>query len=256
MGDADAGGPRGRGHQDRTAGRRRRHPPLGPALHHDSRRRARRRRLFPVRQPGQEVGRVGHRHPRRRRSRASPGRDLRRGGRELQDRRAEEVRPRLRLTGGGQSEAGLLLHHRLRPARAGRAPGGLRLHDPGHGRADVDHRPARRRAGRRADEGRGGGRGPVHWPVRLQRHPGGAVARTGERRRPACRHRPVRRSGRHVGQSGDKLVRLRDHADADGQRPPQPGPLSALLVLGRQGDHRRGQRRPVPRPVRRPGAGD
>jgi hypothetical protein len=40
------------------------------------------------------------------------------------------------------------------PGRTVRAPPRLRLHLPGHGRADVDHRRARRPAGRRAAEGR------------------------------------------------------------------------------------------------------
>ena len=119
-----------------------------------------------------------------------------------------EVRPRLRQPVGGQPAAGLLLDHRLRPGRARRRTRRLRLHDPGHGRPDVDHRPARRRAGRRADEGRRRRGRPVHRPLRLQRHPRRPAARARHGAGPAHRHGPVRRPGRHAGQPGDQLLRL------------------------------------------------
>ena len=53
----------------------------------------------------------------------------------------------------GQSRPDLLLDHRLRPGRALCAARRLRLRHPGHVRLHVDHRRARRPAGRRPAEG-------------------------------------------------------------------------------------------------------
>ena len=86
------------------------------------------------------VGRPAHR--------ARAGRHLRRRDRELQARRPERLRPRLRKPVGQQSAAGLLLDHRLRPDRSLRSAARLRLPDPGHGRAHEHHGPAGRRARR------------------------------------------------------------------------------------------------------------
>ena len=53
-----------------------------------------------------------------------------------------------------QSAPGLCQHFRLRPGRALCRPAGLRPDRAGHGRADVDHRPARAGAGARRHSGR------------------------------------------------------------------------------------------------------
>ena len=100
----------------------------------------------------------------------------RRRRREFQGRRAREVRARRGVAARRQPAAGLCLDHRLRPGRALRRPRRLRFHHPGHGRADEHHRPARRRAGRRADAGRGRGRRPVHRHVHLRRDPRRALS--------------------------------------------------------------------------------
>ena len=73
---------------------------------------------------------------------------------EFQGRHAQALRSRLRKPEGGQSEAHLLLGHRLRPDRPEARGRRLRLHDPGHGRPDERHRRTRRHARRRPAEGR------------------------------------------------------------------------------------------------------
>ncbi len=125
--------------------------------------RARRRRLLSLRQPQQALGRPSI-------SPSREGADLvrrlaphcRHLGRELQDRRPEEIRARLRTLARDQPGHRLLLDHRLRPDRPVREAPRLRLHDPGHGRADEHHRRARRRA----DESRRRCRRSVHRHVR------------------------------------------------------------------------------------------
>ena len=67
-------------------------------------------------------------------------RDRRHPDRELQGRRACQVRARFRLAGAGEPRADLLLDHRLRAGWPLRPPRGLRLHHPGHVGLHVDHR--------------------------------------------------------------------------------------------------------------------
>ena len=100
--------------------------------------------------------------------------------RELQGRRPEEIRPRLREPEGRQSASGLLLDHRLRPGRALCDPRRLRLHDPGHGR---HHGSDRRSRGRAAEDRR-----------RLRRH----LHRRVFGRRRARGAAPARRDGRRA----------------------------------------------------------
>ena len=64
-------------------------------------------------------------------------------GREFPPRREEAARHRLQDARADQSAAGLCQHFRLRPGRAVRRPARLRSDRAGHGRPDVDHRPAR-----------------------------------------------------------------------------------------------------------------
>ena len=77
------------------------------------------------------------------------GREGRRGGREFPPRREGPPRHRLRDAAQDQQAHRPRQHLRLRPGRALSRPAGLRPDRAGHGRADVDHRPARAGAGAR-----------------------------------------------------------------------------------------------------------
>ena len=73
----------------------------------------------------------------------------RRAGREFPARREIPPRHRLREPEADQPAPGLCQHLGLRPGRALSRPSRLRPDRPGHGRADVDHRPAGPGAGAR-----------------------------------------------------------------------------------------------------------
>ena len=120
----------------------------------------RRERLFPLRQPQQALGGDRHRPAGRRRPGPRPRGAERHPAGELQGRRPEEIRPGLGPPAPGEPRAGLLLDHRFRPDRPLCRSRGLRLHDPGGGRADERHRRARRPAGA-ADRRRSAWR----WPT-------------------------------------------------------------------------------------------
>ncbi len=171
MGRPIAGRPRRRGCQGRAARHRRRYEELGSALRGRCPRRAHDRvGLFPIGEPGEEVGR--DRHGRSARPGGDPrdGADIRRADRELQGRSAGEVRSRLRRAGADQPQACLLLDHRLRPNRPLPRPRRLRLHGAGARRSHEHHGGSRPRSGRRADQGRRRGRGHLHGPLRRDRH--------------------------------------------------------------------------------------
>ena len=127
------------------AGRRR-----GPD---DGRLAARSRLLQPAPQQAQH-----HAQPQDGRGRRRPQEDGgrgRRADRELPARREAPARLRLRDAARDQPAPRLRQPVGLRPGRAVRQPARLRPDRPGHGRPDVDHRPARpgAGAGRRADRG-------------------------------------------------------------------------------------------------------
>ena len=90
-------------------------------------------------------GRQAHRQEARR--------ALRRADRELQGRRARQVRPRLQEPRAGMPAADLLLGHRLRPGRPLCHARRLRPDGAGHGRLHEPHRHGRRRADARRRAG-------------------------------------------------------------------------------------------------------
>ena len=137
VGGPGAGRPRRRRHQGGALQDRRRHPRLGPALHRGQGRQPSRRRLFPFHQPRQALDRMRLRDRRGQAHRQEAGGALRRADRELQGRRARQVRARLQEPGAGLPAADLLLGDRLRPGRTLRDARRLRPHGPGHGRLHV-----------------------------------------------------------------------------------------------------------------------
>ena len=189
LGGPDPGRPRRRRDQGRAPRRRRRHPRLGPAVPEGRRRQGHQGgRLLPGRQPRQALD---HRQPRQARGpahRARAGAEGRHRARELQGRHARALRPRRGVAAQDQPAPDLLLGHRLRPDRPAARPAGLRLPDPGDGRADERHRREGRPARRRPAEGR-----------RADRRPDDRHVRRGRRCWPRWRGatRPARATHRH-----------------------------------------------------------
>ena len=133
--------------------------------------------------------------------RAAADRAVRHPGRELQGRRAGEIRSRLRAAAPEISAADLLLDHRLRPDRAVRAAAWLRQPDPGDGRRDEPDR----RAGRAAAEGRRAGRRSVRRASMAASASSPRCATASDRAGAADRHRHARHARRVAGQPGDEL---------------------------------------------------
>ena len=120
--------------------------------------------------------------------------------------REASAEDRLGRRAGGQPAHRLRQHQRLRPDRPVRHARRRRPDRAGHGRADVDHRPARPGAGAR--------RHPDRRPDRRQpagaRHHDGAVRARADRRGPLGADQPARGAGLHA--------RLPGHPLADGRR--------------------------------------
>ena len=91
----------------------------------------------------------------------APGREGRRGGRELPPRREGPPRHRLRAAEEDQQTHRARQHFRLRPGRALSRPARLRPDRARHGRADVDHRLAGAGPGARRHSDRRSHRRPV-----------------------------------------------------------------------------------------------
>ena len=162
----------------------------------------------------------------------------RRAGGELPPRR--EVPPRHRLCDAatGQSAAGLRQHLGLRPGRAvSRAPR-LRPDRAGHGRADVDHRPARPGAGARRHPG---GR-PHRRHLLRDGHPGGAAGARAVRRGPVGAEQPARGADRHAGLPGGALDDRPRGAGPGRQRPSDQHPDRRVPDRRRLHEHRRRRR--------------
>ena len=104
-------------------------------------------------------------------------------------------------------------HFRLRPGRAVSRPAGLRPDRAGHGRPDVDHRPAGAGPGAR----RHSGRRSMRRPVRRARHPDRAARARSLRRRPVGQHLAAAGADLHARLPGRALA-----ANA-GSRPQQAG---------------------------------
>ena len=165
------GGVRRRGHQDRSARRRRPVAHLAQAApgHLAVVVRAVAQQEVGHRQP-QDRGRAGHR--------AQAGARRRHRGRELPSRRAGELGPRLRAAGRGQPGAGDGAAVGLRPDRPVPRSARLRRHRRGDGRDPLRHRLSRPPAGaRRHQPGRFGGRA-----VRRDRRADGGARAPGQRR--------------------------------------------------------------------------
>ncbi len=153
---ADAGGSRRRGDQDRAPRRRRRRPRLWSALPGRSRRQGRTTTTRSICAPTATRNRSPSISP------SPKGRTIvrelakirRRDDGELQGRRSQALRARLRDHQEDQPRHHLLLGDRFRPDRTLRAARRLRRDPAGDGRADERHRPHRRRARRGPDEGR------------------------------------------------------------------------------------------------------
>ena len=173
-----------------------------------------------------ERGRQAHR--------AQARRQVRRADRELQGRRARQVRARLQEPRALLPAPGLLLGHRLRPDRAERGARRLRSHGPGHRRLHGAHRHGRRRA----DPRRRPGVGHLHRGLFGDRHPGGAAAARAHRQGRLCRHRAGQLHRGRAGQPGDELSRLRRGAQAHRQRASEHRALSGVPG-GRRPHHHR-----------------
>ena len=102
----------------------------------------------------------------------------------------------------GQPAHRLRQHLRLRPGRAVREPAGLRPDRPGHGRPDVDHRPAWAGAGARRHPGRRSHRRIV---LRARHHGGAARAREIEKG-PARRYFAAASADLHARLPGGALA--------------------------------------------------
>ena len=218
--DPTAGRPRRRCDQDRAAGSRRRHAPVGAALAAPAPDGTtdRRERLFPQRQPQQALGDAS----------TSPGRKARswcarwprgatswwRTSRSATSLASASTTPSLQPDAAAPR---LLLDHRFRPDRPLRAARRLRLPGAGPGRHHEHHR----RAGRAADEGRRRRRRRRLRPLRGDRHPGGASPPRQHRRGPAHRPRPARYPGGLARQPGAQLSDLR-HRRRRGSATPIP----------------------------------
>ena len=110
--------------------------------------------------------------------------------RELQVHRKAPPRHRLRGGEAGQPAHRLRQHLGLRPGRALRGPPRRRPDRPGHGRADVDHRPS----GRRADPRRHRHQRHLRRAAAGQRHhPGAAWRASAPARGNGCTPRCSRR---------------------------------------------------------------
>ncbi len=155
LGVAEPRRPRRGSSQDRAPRLGRRHAQLGPALPQGQGWQGNARvGVLPFGQPRQEIGDPRYSEARGPAHCARARGEMRRAARELQSRRAREIRPGVRKREGNQSAHHLLPDHRVRPVRPERAPPRLRLHLPRHGRPHEHHRRARQRAGRRAAKGR------------------------------------------------------------------------------------------------------
>ena len=145
----------------------------------------------------------------------------------------------------------LLLGDRLRPDRAvARAPR-LRLHDPGHGRADERHRRARRPARRRAAEGGHPDRRHHHRHVR-ERSRSAPRSRTAPR--PARASISISRCSIRWSRCSPTRARtISPPAKSPGaarQRASEHRALPDVQDRGRQRDRRLRQRQPVPQVLR------
>ena len=155
----------------------------------------------------------------------------------------------LRGAAQGQPRADLGVDHRLRAERSQQGPAWLRLRHPGTRRPDEHHRRARRAADER-------GRAHRRHHRCVQRGHLGAGGTAGARpdgQGTALRDLAAGHSGGVVDQPGEQLPDGRRHAPPVGQPPPQHHTLRVVPRQGHVVQHRGGQRRPVPSPLR--GAG-
>ena len=149
-------------------------------------------------------------------------------------RREEAPRHRLRGALRGQSAPHLCEHLGLRPGRALCQPAGLRPDRAGHGRADVDHRPARAGPGAR----RHPGRGPDRRPVRRDGHHGGAARARNLRQGAGDRHLAAAGADLHARFPGDALADRRRGSAAGRQQSPDLDPDRRVQDLRRLHQHR------------------
>ena len=250
MGGADPGRPRRRRDQDRAHRRGRRHARLGTSVRRRRGRRADVRRLLSFVQSRQALGRARFRDRGRPAHREEARGALGRRHRELQDRRACEVRARLRGAVEGEPAPRLLLGHRLRPGRPVQASRRLRPAGAGHGR----HHGPDRAAGRRTDARRRRLRGRDDRHLFGRRNQRGAERAQHDRQGQLHRHGAARHAGRRAGEPGIELSGQRQGAKAHGQRAPRRGAVPGVSGLGRPRDHRVRQRlavRTIDRAARR-----
>ena len=194
-----------------------------------------------------ERGRQAHR--------AQARRQVGRADRELQGRRAREIRARLPEPRALLPAPDLLLGDRLRPDRAERRARRLRPDGAGHRRLHG----ADRRGRRRADPRRRAGVGHLHRRLFGDRDPGGAAAARAHRQGRLCRHRAGRLHRRRARQPGDELPRFRRGAEAHRQCASEHRALSGVSGGGRPHHHRDRQRlaiRQAVRGARRAGTGE
>ena len=121
---------------------------------------------------------------------------------ELPARRQDAPRHRLRDPLAHQPAAGLRQHLRLRPGRPLSRPAGLRPDRPGHGRAHVDHRPARPGPGARGHPGGRSHRRDLPGPG----HPGRAARARALRQGPVGAHLAAPGDGHHARLPGRALA--------------------------------------------------
>ena len=132
-------------------------------------------------------------------------------------------------------------HQRLRPDRALCEAAGLRPDRPGHGRADVGHRPAGPGAGARRHPRRRPHRRALH----RARHHGGAAGARDDGQGPLGPYQPAGSHGGDDGLPGDPLDHEARGAAAGRQRPPDHGADRPLPHPGRHDQPGRRRRRDV-----------
>ena len=125
-------------------------------------------------------------------------------------------------------------HLRLRPGRPLSQAAGLRSDRAGHGRADVDHRRARRRP----DAGRHPRRRPHRRAVLRDRHPHGAAGARRFRRGPVGADLAAAGADLHAGFPGRALADGKGRRQAGRQQPSDQHPDRRVQDLRRLHQHR------------------
>ncbi len=233
VGRTGAGRSRRGRHQGGALEDRRRHARLGTSVHRGQGRQSR-RGLFPRDQSRQALDRMRLRKRGRQAHRAQARREVGHPHRELQGRRPEEIRARLREPRAVLPAPDLLLGDGLRAERPERGARRLRPDGARHRRLHGAHR----HGGRRADARGRAGVGHLHRRLFGDRHSGGAAAARAHRQGRLRRYRARQLNRRRARQSGNELSRVGRGAEAHRQCASQHRAVSGVSGRGRAHHHR------------------